>query len=75
MTFGMFKAKFFKGELFEQARTNRISVRVKTQIHYEHDFETTRSKLRQYMEAVAQVFDAYRKGVHEVDAKGKETVR
>lgn len=75
MTFGMFKAKFFKGELFEQDGTNRISVRVKTQIHYEQDFETTRSKLRQYMEAVAQVFDAYRKGVHEVDANGKETVR
>ena len=75
MTFGMFKAKFFKGELFEQDGTNRISVRVKTQIHYEQDFDTTRSKLRQYMEAVAQVFDAYRKGVHEVDANGKETVR
>ncbi len=75
MTFGMFKAKFFKGELFEQDDTNRISVRVKTQINYEQDFETTRSKLRQYMEAVAQVFDAYRKGVHEVDANGKETVR
>lgn len=75
MTFGMFKAKFFKGELFEQDGTNRISVRVKTQIHYEQNFDTTRNKLRQYMEAVAQVFDAYRKGVHEVDANGKETVR
>lgn len=75
MTFGMFKAKFFKGELFEQDGTNRISVRVKTQIHYGQDFETTRNKLRQYMEVVAQVFDAYRKGVQEVDANGKETVR
>lgn len=74
MTFGMFKAKFFKGELFEQDGTNRISVRVKTQIHYGQDFETTRNKLRQYMEAVAQVFDAYRKGVQEVDANGRENV-
>ena len=61
MTFGMFKAKFFKGELFAQDGTNRISVRVKTQIHYGQDFDTTRAKLRQYMEAVAQVFDGYRK--------------
>ena len=61
MTFGMFKAKFFKGELFAQDGTNRISVRGKTQIHYGQDFDTTRAKLRQYMEAVAQVFDGYRK--------------
>ena len=61
MTFGMFKAKFFKGELFAQDGTNRISVRVKTQIHYGQDFDTTRAKLRQYMEAVAQVFDGYHK--------------
>lgn len=65
MTFGMFKAKFFKGELFAQDGTNRISVRVKTQIHYGQDFDTTRAKLRQYMEAVAQVFDGYRK-VHKM---------
>ena len=62
MTFGMFKAKFFSGELFAQDGTNRISVRVKTQIHYVQSFDTTRTKLRQYMEAVAQVFDGYRKG-------------
>lgn len=41
MTFGMFKAKFFKGELFAQDGTNRISVRVKTQVHYAQDFDTT----------------------------------
>lgn len=64
MTFGMFKVKFFNGELFAQDGTNRISVRVKTTIRYAQDFETTRAKLRQYMEAVARVFDGYRKASH-----------
>lgn len=64
MTFGMFKVKFFNGELFAQDGTNRISVRVKTTISYAQDFETTRAKLRQYMEAVARVFDGYRKASH-----------
>lgn len=64
MTFGMFKVKFFNGELFAQDGTNRISVRVKTTICYAQDFETTRAKLRQYMEAVARVFDGYRKASH-----------
>ena len=62
MTFGMFKARFFSGELFAQDGVNRISVRLKAQIRYTQDFDTTRTKLRQYMEAVAQVFDGYRKG-------------
>lgn len=61
MTFGMFKAKFFSGELFTQDGVNRISVRLKARIRYTQDFETTRARLRQYMEAVAQVFDSYRK--------------
>ena len=61
MTFGMFKARFFSGELFAQDGVNHISVRLKARIRYTQDFETTRSRLRQYMEAVAQVFDSYRK--------------
>lgn len=61
MTFGMFKARFFSGELFAQDGVNRISVRLRAQIRYTQDFDTTRARLRQYMEAIAQVFDGYRK--------------
>ena len=61
MPFSIFKAKFFKGELFTQDGVNRISVRLKANIYYARDFDITRARLRQYMEAVAQVFDDYRK--------------
>ena len=61
MPFNVFKAKFFSGNLFTQDGTNRISVRLKAQIHYAQDFDTTRTELRQYMEAVTKVFGNYHK--------------